>query len=933
MLTRLEQRLGDTVRVHVPRAAAEESGEELSFGADEENPLQRYQVRGEIARGGVGVILQAEDRELGRDVAIKILQERFRKDEGVLQRFFAEAQIAGQLQHPGIVPIYEIGLSPARLPFIAMKLVRGETLARRLEREWREGQEREDPQGDAWRPLIPLFEQVCRTVAYAHARRVVHRDLKPSNVMLGAFGEVQIVDWGFAKVLDQQASEPVTTNTAEEDSLGAERVSTLREEEGAQDSMIGHAIGTPAYMPPEQAYGDVTQMDERSDVFALGAILCEILTGKALYVGSEDETPLLQSARANTQPALQRLQASGAPRELRELAAACVSSRPSERPRHAGIVAEAVRNYLDHLAQRAREAELGALRTRARAQRTLVLAIAGFVVVLLVLGAGYLIREQERLQRETLTQKIEKAMEELSVARARAESATRDSLVAWERAETAAQRAVELAEELPGEDPLAAQLETRAEEVRALHADARWLHSLRNAQLQAFERVERRNDETRLFSAEWTLRLVDQYDQAFASVFAKRGIEPASMDGRELLAQLPRDAAQEVAGALDLWASARSLLETAQQRRELLSPRLWQASRSLDPEDPWRDALRRELSSGQPDLDRLAQLASEAWEREPEPQSLGLLAHAQLQAGRIRSAIELLREACRQRPTEFLLRFQLGYLLALSPRSAQDLEEAARHLEAACGLRPDSIEAPLLLARMHFELGRFDDCVRTLRRLRQREPELKRAWPLLARGMWLAGQESEATQQLRGAHEKHPAYLPILLLLRKFENSLAGKTETFAVLEGALGRATPLPGGLGSVARVFQVLQRAETSLLDRARAAAESLRLEESAAHYAELVRQQKLDAARLFEAARVAVRAERHDLALEWLERALAAEKAELAESASGAMQVRRRLRSWLMDPVLTQLRLRQIREESKDAEAWAELWKSLRASLRPY
>ena len=153
----------------------------------------RYRIDGEIARGGMGAILKGRDPDLGRDVAIKVLREDHRDDANLVRRFIEEAQIGGQLQHPGVVPIYELGTFADRRPFFAMKLVKGHNLAQLLAA-------RKDAEDDRPR-FLSIFEAIALTVAFAHARGVIHRDLKPSNVMVGSFGEVQVMDWGLAKVL------------------------------------------------------------------------------------------------------------------------------------------------------------------------------------------------------------------------------------------------------------------------------------------------------------------------------------------------------------------------------------------------------------------------------------------------------------------------------------------------------------------------------------------------------------------------------------------------------------------------------------------------------------------------------------------------------------------------------------------------------------
>ncbi len=153
----------------------------------------RFRIDGEIARGGMGLVLRGRDPDLGRDVALKVLREDFRDNVDMVRRFVEEAQIGGQLQHPGVVPIYEMGTFGDRRPFFSMKLVKGDTLAKLLAG-------RQNP-GDGLPRFLSIFESIAQTVAYSHARDVIHRDLKPSNVMVGSFGEVQVMDWGLAKVL------------------------------------------------------------------------------------------------------------------------------------------------------------------------------------------------------------------------------------------------------------------------------------------------------------------------------------------------------------------------------------------------------------------------------------------------------------------------------------------------------------------------------------------------------------------------------------------------------------------------------------------------------------------------------------------------------------------------------------------------------------
>ncbi len=239
----------------------------------------------------------------------------------VIRRFVEEAQIGGQLQHPGIVPVHEVGAMADRRPFFTMKLVKGRTLSALLA-------ERSDPAFDLPR-FVAIFEAVSQTVAYAHARRVIHRDLKPANVMVGSFGEVQVMDWGLAKVLPEGgiADEERTRRVgAETESL----IETVRSGPGGSGSasQAGSVLGTPAYMAPEQARGEVERLDERCDVFGLGAILCEILTGKPPFVGQTRDEIRGKAARGDLADALHRLDTSAADPELIAMARDCLAAEP-----------------------------------------------------------------------------------------------------------------------------------------------------------------------------------------------------------------------------------------------------------------------------------------------------------------------------------------------------------------------------------------------------------------------------------------------------------------------------------------------------------------------------------------------------------------------------------------------------------------------------
>jgi serine/threonine-protein kinase len=244
-------------------------------GGDGERPADeaplggRYRVLRFHARGGLGEVHVAEDVELGREVALKEMQAGHAADPDTRSRFVLEGALTGALEHPGIVPVYGRGARPDGRPFYTMRLIRGETLAADIGRFHARAPVRFDAM--AFRQLLGRFVAVCQAVAYAHSRGVIHRDLKPANVMLGPFGETLLLDWGLAKFLGGEGR------------AGAENPLRLADAGGAET--MG-AVGTPAYMSPEQATGSTAELGPATDVYGLGAILYEMLTGAPAFQGN-----------------------------------------------------------------------------------------------------------------------------------------------------------------------------------------------------------------------------------------------------------------------------------------------------------------------------------------------------------------------------------------------------------------------------------------------------------------------------------------------------------------------------------------------------------------------------------------------------------------------------------------------------------------------
>ncbi len=226
---------------------------------------EKYTLAGEIAHGGMGVILNAHDIAIGRDVAMKVITSSVRDLREFSERFVREAQVQGRLEHPNICPVHELGEDENGHPYFTMKMVHGYSLAEMIEKA---KEETAESGRKRLTEVLNIFLKICDGIAYSHSKGIIHRDLKPDNIMVGDFGEVYVMDWGLAKILGEEDDEYryglVIDNSGDRD--------------GTMKTMTGSVVGTPVYMPPEQARGLVGRMDERSDIYSLGALLYELIT-------------------------------------------------------------------------------------------------------------------------------------------------------------------------------------------------------------------------------------------------------------------------------------------------------------------------------------------------------------------------------------------------------------------------------------------------------------------------------------------------------------------------------------------------------------------------------------------------------------------------------------------------------------------------------
>ena len=527
--------------------------------ADHDRAL-RLRLFDVIGHGGMGVVLKGYDADLGRDLAVKVLREQFGDQPDMVRRFIEEAQIGGQLQHPGIVPVYELGSLSDRRPYIAMKLIRGRTLAELLT-----GRRQQD---DDWTRLLGIFESACQTMAYAHDRGVIHRDLKPSNIMVGSFGEVQVVDWGLAKVLirvDAAGGEGAGCPRRVAGGHGAER--------GRPRTVAaGECAGDSSLYGAEQARGEVESLDERADVFALGSILCEILTRAPAFVGASPEEIELRAAlgevadgarparclrgrrradragkgvpgRRGVRAAARRPGCGGKDHRLPRGRARTAPGRRARQGRGSGAAEEEAKRsgLADQLAA---EAQAHAVEERRR--RRLTMALAASILALVVCGGGastwFVYQRQAGLAR------VDLALQEAKLLADQAEGDPEGDVARWNTAQVALRHARVLLDAVPA-TLVRTRLGALEERIVAGTAAAEADRTL----------VARLEEIRRGLDADLSA------DRAYGEAFRAAGLDPTAPEADPAaigsrLAGRPQAVTRAAASALDAWAIIRRSL-------------------------------------------------------------------------------------------------------------------------------------------------------------------------------------------------------------------------------------------------------------------------------------------------------------------------------------------------------------------------------------
>jgi tetratricopeptide (TPR) repeat protein len=829
VLDTLAATLGAIPRVLLPDTERGQDASPLVRPSSSEIPAPadrsaRLQLLGEIARGGMGAVLKGRDHDLGRDLAVKVLLDAHRDRPELVRRFVEEAQIAGQLQHPGVVPVYELGCFGDARPYFAMKLVKGRTLAQLLADRPAPGAERAR--------FLGIFEQVAQTVAYAHARGVIHRDLKPSNVMVGSFGEVQVMDWGLAKVLRRGGAADDASAGREGIPMEETVIATARSGSDADSdlSRAGSVLGTPSYMAPEQARGDVELVDERADVFALGSILCEVLTGGPTFTGRTSGEIQRRAARGELADATARLAACGADGDLAALARDCLAPEPDDRPRDAGAVASRLGAYLAGVQERLHAAELAhaagearaeeALRTadaaeaRSRAERRarrLTAALAASAVLMTVVGAGgwAWVRQQRASRGLATAREVDAALREATIAWGRARAAAVGDLEDWGVAAAAARRAEALLS-------LGAADEETDRRTRATVAA---LDAERDA---AVARAEATARDRRLLEriGQIHARVGDTLDRReaernYATAFREAGIDADELPPAEAGAQIAaRPGARELTAALAQWIFERQNLIPPDHEGAL---RLLAVANAADP-DPLRTRLRQAIVRG--DADMLRQLADSVDPLDLPVETVQRLAEALKRVARDPDrATRLLRPVQRRHPGNFWINWDLA--TTLSEKGPLGAEEALPFFTAAVAIRPESMLARTSLGSRLSTLGRREEAAAEFQEALRIAPDS----PVL---------RSDFANSLAGWGQGDRAFVELAELVRRGTHPVTLPRELMEKLRRAGQREEMIPE-LRAVVRRTPVDAAAHLAL---ARALESQGQIDQAIAEYAETMR-----------------------------------------------------------------------------------------------
>jgi tetratricopeptide (TPR) repeat protein len=737
--------------------------------ADDLPAVPGYRVLREIARGGMGCVLAAYDLTLDRDVALKILLPGAHAD-----RFVRESKITARLPHPGIPPVHALGTLADGSPFLAMKLIAGRTLA--------------DEMKTADRPrLLQAFLQVCQAVGFAHSRGIIHRDLKPANVMVGAFGEVQVMDWGLAKDrTSRDTTDEARPSGSPPAAVGGADPGATTDHHGAGEStdeqtQAGQVLGTPAYMAPEQARGEAA--DARADVFALGGILCALLTGQPPFGGRSAPEVIRRAGAADLAETHARLERCGADVELIALCRRCLSPRPADRPADGQAVAEQMTAYLDGVQERLRQAELAQAEARAKAaeeakRRRLTLALAAAVVALLLGGGAFAFWRNQQAQ----------AGRERDVRNAEAVAALlnqgEEALKAGDAAK--AHVALEAARKRSGEGGA----EQQAQRLGRLDADLALLRDLDAADQFHWAMIENK-------SQAWPAVVT-----RFREALRRFGADPEATSEDGAAARVSASVVRErIVTALDLLLA----LQPSDRVHALL--------RRVDA-DPYREALRAAILA-ENDA-KVVELAGQKAALEQPPGFVTLLGgYAAIDVERRR---QLLQAALSRRQNNLGLLTTLGATWDINRKETAN--ERLRWYQAAIAAAPSNSSAHNNLGIALKDLGRTDEAIACYHKALALNPNLTMAHTNLGIALRAQGKVDEAIACFHKAialnpnvPQAHNSLGTALLAKGKVDEAIAEYQKAIALDSKLAGAHNSLGNALLGKGQVEEAIKCYQTAI------------------------------------------------------------------------------------------------------------------------
>jgi tRNA A-37 threonylcarbamoyl transferase component Bud32 len=627
---------------------------------------QRFRLQRLHAKGGIGQVWLARDDDLGREVALKELQPERGGSKAHRQRFLAEAQITGQLEHPGIVPVYElIRQEGDAQPCYAMRFVQGRTLTQAV-RAYRKSRARGRAKPLDQLALINAFVALCNSVAYANSRGVIHRDLKGQNVVLGDFGEVVVLDWGLAKLIDQ----PET---------GADLPAVVIDQPNERDATLdGQVLGTPGYMAPEQAKGRHDRINQRTDVYGLGAVLYEILTGAPPFKGDDTKEVLRQVIEE--EPPRPRSVVADIPPALEAICLQALCKRAQDRYASAEELAQDVRRWLaDEPVSAYREGLRRRVMRWGRRHPTSVTVAA--LLLLAVTAAGLWLKYDHDARVAEAAQQVARQQ---GLVLAALDEATRSLQQGnLERA----RHAVDQAQKQSANSPTGVQ-----QRVRQARIDLEMLDKLeRVLLLETFTAGKHENGPA---------------NAAYLIAFQEYGVDVLTIDPQKATAQIKESVIHEhLVTALDDWMFVKPRADTAGAERLL-------SIAQLADTDTWRQQLRKPATRKDPTtLVRLAKMP----EATRQPASIAVhLGKYLAQTGNWSASVEFLEQAQRRHPSEFWVNYALG--MSIAEQGVPNADKAAAAFAIAVALRPGSGIAHFGLARQLLQQQRVDAAIAHFRR-------------------------------------------------------------------------------------------------------------------------------------------------------------------------------------------------------------------------